>query len=553
MHDVLVVGGGIAGLRAALAASSGGASVAVVSRAHPTRSYSVAIQDGLNAALLPGDTWEAHAADTSAWGDGLCVPEVVDAVCQGAPDLVRELDQLGVPFNRNGSELACLQLRGARTARAAFVEDMSGLVLTQTLYEQTVRAGITFYEEWTATSLAVQDGTCTGVAALELATGVLQMLSGKAVVLATGGPRRLYEPSTASLHCTGDGIALAYRAGAPLVDMEFVQYHPAVLKGFRMAITEICWAYGAALRTAGGTVVEGHDSGPSPFLRAVQQAADADGGHVELTGAWDAGQTKDFLFNTWYRVKQLTGLDMAKEALPVRPAMHRLLGGIAVDARGATAIRGLYAAGECAGTGLHGAAGLDGNFLLGAVSSGKAAGLAAADHAQTSTAPAAADEPLDRDRALVSGALKRQGGEPLAAMRRELAELMHLKAGMVREAAGLQEAARRIAEMRETYGSLGAGSEGRDYNFGLVQYLDTGCLLDVAEAIVASAQARQESRGVHFRSDYPARDDARWSGHQLVTAAETGPVLRKGAAPSTSSGQALDPLASAGRDIDERS
>ena len=531
MHDVLVVGGGIAGLRAALAASSRGAEVAIASRSHPTRSYSVAIQDGLNAALLPGDGWEAHAADTSAWGDGLCVPEVVDAVCEAAPELVKELDQLGVPFNRgggrNGTELACLKLRGASSARAAYVDDMAGLVLTQTLYEQAVRAGITFYEEWTATSLAVGDGACTGVVALEQATGELQLLGAKAVVLATGGPRRLYEPSTASLHCTGDGIAMAYRAGAPLVDMEFVQYHPAVLEGHRMAITEIAWAHGAALATAGGTGVGEDDPGPGAFLRAIQQAAGANGGHVELSGTWDADQAKGLFYNTSYRVKQLTGLDMAKEALPVRPAMHRLLGGVAVDRQGATGIRGLYAAGECAGTGFHGAAGLDGNFLLSAVASGKAAGLAAADHASSAKEPEAADGGLERDRALVSAALGRVGGEPLAAMRRELGGLMHDKAGMVRDASGLQEAAQRIAEMKETYASMGAGSEGRDYNFGLAQYLDLRSLLDVAEAVVASAYAREESRGVHFRSDHAARDDARWSVHQLVTASEAGPVLRE--------------------------
>lgn len=535
MHDVLVVGGGIAGLRAALAASSRGAEVAIASRSHPTRSYSVAIQDGLNAALLPGDAWEAHAADTSAWGDGLCVPEVVDAVCEAAPEIVRELDQLGVPFNRsggrgggrNGTALACLKLRGARTARAAYVDDMAGLVLTQTLYEQAVRAGITFYEEWTATSLAVGDGACTGVVALEQAAGELQLLGAKAVVLATGGPRRLYEPSTASLHCTGDGIAMAYRAGAPLVDMEFVQYHPAVLKGHRMAITEIAWAHGAALATAGGTGVGEDDPGPGAFLRAIQQAARANGGHVELSGTWDADQAKGLFYNTSYRVKQLTGLDMAKEPLPVRPAMHRLLGGIAVDAGGATSIQGLYAAGECAGTGFHGAAGLDGNFLLSAVSSGKAAGLAAADHASSTKEPDAADGALDRDRTRVAEALGRPGGEPLAAMRRELGGLMHDKVGMVREAGGLQEAAQRIAEMKETHGSLGAGSSSPDYNFGLAHYLDLGSLLDVAEAVVASAHAREESRGVHFRSDYAARDDAHWSVHQLVTASEAGPVLRE--------------------------
>ena len=526
MHDVLVVGGGVAGLRVALAARSRGASVAIASKAHPTRSYSVAVQDGINAALGPGDGWEAHAADTGAWGDGLCVSEVVDATCRRAPGLVAELDTLGVPFNRNGTELACLKLRGAGSARTAFVDDMSGLVLTQTLYEQAVRAGVTFYQEWTATSLAVQEGTCTGVAALELATGALEVLGAKAVVLATGGPRRLYEPSTASLHCTGDGIALAYRAGASLADMEFVQYHPAVLKGHRLAMPEPCWAFGAALRTAAGAGVGSEGSGAGPFLRAVQQAADADDGRVELTGAWDADQAQTFFFNTSYRVKQLTGLDMSKDAIPVRPAMYRLLGGIAVDGKGATSVRGLYAAGECAATGFHGAAGLDGNFLLAAVASGEAAGTAAADYAGSITANGAADETLGRDRALVSGALERQGGQPLAVMRRELAELMHRKVGLVREAEGLQEAAQRIAEMKEAYRSMGAGSSGSDYNFGLAQYLDMGCLLDVAQIVVASALARQESRGVHFRSDYPSRDDG-WGVHLLATAAETGPELHK--------------------------
>ena len=417
---------------------------------------------------------------------------------------MRELDQLGVPFNRdtrhgrNGTELACLQLRGAGTARAAFVDDMAGLVLTSTLYEQAVRAGVTFYEEWTVTSLAVADGACTGVVALEQATGQLQVLSAKAVILATGGPRRLYEPSTASLHCTGDGIAMAYRAGAPLVDMEFVQYHPAVLDGQRMAITEIAWAHGATLQPAVGTAVGTDDPGPGAFLRAVQEAAAANGGHVELSGTWDADQTKALFFNTAYRVKQLTGLDMAKEALPVRPAMHRLLGGVAVDLQGATSVQGLYAAGECAGTGLHGAAGLDGNFLLSAVASGKAAGLAAAEHAQASrpaTTTAAADGALDRDRAFVSDALKRPGGEPLAAMRRELAGLMHDKAGMVRDAGGLQEAARRIAEMKETYKSLGAGSNGPDYNFGLAQYLEATTLRGTTPVGAAISWSQPRTRG----------------------------------------------------------
>jgi succinate dehydrogenase / fumarate reductase flavoprotein subunit len=529
MHDVLVVGGGIAGLRAALAAGSGGASVAIASRAHPTRSYSVVVQDGFNAALAGGDTWEAHAADTNAWGDGLCVPEVVESVCREARGLVMELDGLGVPFNRDGSEVTGLQLRGASAARTAFVDDMAGLATTHTLYEQCLRASVTFYEEWTVTSLVVADGACSGAVALEQATGKLEVLQAKAVVLATGGPRRLYEPSTASLHCTGDGMALAYRAGAPLVDMEFVEYHPAVLKNQRLAMPELCWAYGGELRTAAGAVLHATDGGAGEFLRAVQRAADEDG-HVELGGPWAESRSQDLLFNTQHRVKQLTGLDIAKDAVAVRPAMHRVLGGIAVDAGGATSIGGLYAAGECAGTGLHGAAGLPGNFLLAAVSSGKSAGQAAAQYARSAAAPGPGGEALERDRGLVSGALQREGAKPLAEMRSELAGLMHRNVGMVRDNAGLQQTARRIEQMRESYSSLGAGSTGSEYNFGLGQYLETGSLLDVAGAIVASALAREESRGVHYRSDHPARDDANWGKHLLATAGDAGPAVGDGAA-----------------------
>ena len=528
MYDVLVIGGGIAGLRAAVAARSHGASVAVVSKAHPTRSHSVTIQDGISSALQPDDSWETHAADTTTAGEGLCNPEVVNAVCREAPDLVRELDRMGVPFNRNGTDLECVQLRGSSHSRTAFVDDMSGLVINQTLYEQALRAQIPFYDEWTVTSLVMQDGACRGVIALELSSGKLELLSSKAVVLATGGPRRLYEPSTSSLLCSGDGMAMAYRAGAPLVDMEFVQYHPAVLKDFRLAVTELAWAHGAALRTANGAAIPMENTGAAVLARTVQEAADADGGSVALHTQWTEEQSQGRFFNTWYRVKQLAGIDLTQEAMPVRPAMHRVLGGIATDSQGATEISGLYAAGECAGSGLHGSAGQDGNFLLAAVALGKAAGQAAAEYARSASTAEPSDEALRQQHAVVTGALGRNGKLSLADMRQELAGLMHSHVGMVREESGLQQALKRIGEMKETYPSLGAGAEEREYNFGLVQYLELGFLLDIAEVIAAGALTRQESRGVHFRSDHPTRDDDSWRKHLLVTAGDSGPTINEG-------------------------
>ncbi len=519
MYDVLVIGGGIAGLRAALAARSLGATVAVVSKAHPTRSHSVTLQDGFNAALSGDDSWEAHASDTTAWGDGLNAPDVVNGVCRDAPELVWELDRMGVPFNRadgradgrvdgraegraDGAELARLKLRGASQARAAFVDDMSGLTITHTLYEQAIRAQAEFYAEWIALSLIVERDACRGVVALNLATGKLETLASKAVVLATGAPRRLYEPSTASLLCTGDGTAMAYRAGVPLVDMEFVQYHPAVLKGSRLAVSELVWAYDASLEEKDGAAA--------------------------LRVSWAPGVAEERFFNTRYRLKELAGVDIAAEPIPVRPAMHRLLGGVAVDARGATEMAGLYAAGGCAGTGFHGAAGLDGNFLLASVSSGKQAGLAAGEHAGSAPDSEPSSDALKLEQAVIEDVLQRDaGGGSVAAMREELAGLMHRHAGQSRDEGDLKKALQRTGEMRSERLSLGLNARGNDYNFALVQYLDLGSLLDVAQAIVASALARPESRGVHVRTDHPARDDDGWRKHLRVSASDTGPQVQE--------------------------
>ena len=509
MYDVLIVGGGIAGLRSALAARSLGATVAVVSKAHPTRSHSVTLQDGFNAALSGDDSWEAHASDTTAWGDGLNAPDIVNGVCQEASELVWELDRMGVPFNRaDGAELACLKLRGASRARAAFVDDMSGLAITHTLYEQALRAQVEFYDEWIATSLIVERDACRGVVALSLATGKLETLASKAVVLATGAPRRLYEPSTASLLCTGDGMAMAYRAGVPLVDMEFVQYHPAVLKDSRLAVSELAWAYDAKLEEKDGADM--------------------------LHASWAPEVVVERFFNTSYRVKELAGIDIAKDSIPVRPAMHRLLGGVAVDARGATEMAGLYAAGECAGTGFHGAAGLDGNFLLAAVSSGKRAGVAAGEHAGSAPAVEPSNDALELERAALANVLQRDdGGGSVAALREELAALMHRNAGQSRDEGGLGEALQRIGEMRSERPSLGLNTRGDGYNFALVQYLELGALLDVAQVIVTSALARPESRGVHVRTDHPSRDDDGWRKHLRVSVGDTGPKVQE-SSPATS-------------------
>lgn len=492
MHDVLVVGGGIAGLRAAVAAKSAGASVALITQSHPTRSYSVTVQDGINAPDS-AEGRDSHIQDTLAAGAGLNIPTVVTSICREAQGLVEELDRMGAPFNRVGSVIDRAGVPGASHSRTAYVNDITGLAITQTLYEQAIGTGIDIREEWIAHSLIMDGGECVGVVALELATGTVEAFDAKAVVLATGGPRRAFEPSTASLHCSGAGIALAYRAGAALVDMEFVQYYPAVLSGSRLALSPLLLGAGAAL----------------------------EGGNVRLNGALDSAQVEARFPDTLHRVDALSGVDLRKDPAPVHSAMSRLLGGIDVTAQGESSVPGLFAAGECAGVGFHGARGLDGNFLLVSVASGKNAGLAAAAHTRHVGESRVGEEAANAARAELDAALSREGGAPVAALRTELAALMHEKVGESRDAAGLEEAVQRIRAMHGEHAGLGAGSGAQDFNFGLVQYLEAGGLLDVAEAIAASALQRTESRGVHRRTDHPGADTAQ-SARQQVTKGEDG-------------------------------
>ncbi len=518
MDDVIVVGAGIAGMRAALAARQHGASVRVITRTNPTRSYSITIQDGINAAIGAGDSPEQHAADTLAAGTALVSKTAVEAMCREAPATVRELDSLGMPFNRgDDSEPALAQLRGSSRARALFADDMTGHVLTQVLYEQLLKSGIPTLEEWAVVGLVVDGSSCRGVVTMELSSGRLELLPSKAVILATGGPRRLYDPSTASLLCSGDGLAMAYRAGASLVDMEMVQYHPYVVAGTRLALSELLAISPDQVR--GGSPLEDGAASPAAAARALGDET----GTIDLTE--DQRIKRPLFFNTRHRISGLAAIDVTKAPVPVRPAMHRLLGGIAVDEGGATAVQGLYATGECAGTGIHGACGLDGNFLLASLVTAKAAGAAAATLSRSTTGAEPSTAALEDVRRSFAAAAERPGNGAVASLRQELAGVMHREVGLVRHAAGLQHAREQVQAIAERYTATGAGSMPGGYNQGMLTYLELGYLLDLAQAIIASAEARQESRGVHFRSDYPAQDDASWTKRLVVSRASKGPAI----------------------------
>jgi succinate dehydrogenase / fumarate reductase, flavoprotein subunit len=493
-ESVVVVGGGIAGLRAALAAADRGASVVLLTRTHPTRSYSTTVQDGINAALGQGDSPEQHAVETVEHGLDLADVELARAICRDAPGIVQELDAMGVPFNRDGEALARVQLSGSSRPRTVFADDSTGHIVTHVLYEQALKAGFPILDEWALVDLIVEDSRCTGVVALEIPSGRLETFPAKAVILATGGVRRLYEPSTAALTCNGDGTALAYRRGAALVDMEMVQYHPFVVQDTRLALSEI-------LGLEPSKVVDGA---------------------VDLTAHPDIGA--DRFFATRHRLSGLLGLDPRTTPVPVRPAMHRILGGIAVDGDGATGLSGLYAAGECAGSTFHGASGMAGNFLLESLALARSAGAAAAESTGAGAAPSGAH--AEQVRQQFDALLARPQDSSAAGLRRELAELMHEKVGQTRDATGLQAAAARVDEIAGRHEGAGLTSQQRAYNFGLLQHLELGSLLDIARAIIASATAREETRGVHVRADFPARNDNDWARHVLVSWAPEGPAVQ---------------------------
>jgi len=533
-HSVLIVGGGISGMRAALAASESGGEVGLISKVHPLRTQAGTSQGGINAAVRDGDSAELHAADTVKGGDYLSDQVAVELLTAAAPRAVITLDHWGVPFNRaaNG-RLDVRGLCGATQPRACFVDDMTGHAVLQVLHEQLLKASIRTYEEWVVTQLLLDDGACVGVVALELASGKLEAFEANAVVLATGGSARVYEPTAAAYGVTGDGLALAYRAGVPLMDMEMVQFHPLGIKGSGMILTETLLGLGGYLLNAGGerfvskhAPTSGERAPRDVVARAVEEEiVSGRAGFVALdVRHLDADQLKGQLPFTSNIIKTQAGVDPAKETIPVRPVAHRTMGGIQVSPDGATTVTGLFATGGCAGTAVHGANGLGGNWLLEALVFGERAGRAAAHHPSRSAKGVEAK--LEDERNRIAGIVAKPAGpERAAAVRAELGRVMRRYVGVLRDGAGLAEAPGKVRQLSARYRQVGITNKGSRYNYELAAFLELESLLTVGEVIATAAGFREESRGAHYRQDRPARDDARWLAHTLASFRGDGPAM----------------------------
>jgi succinate dehydrogenase / fumarate reductase flavoprotein subunit len=529
-HDVLVLGAGLAGMRAALEAARNGADVAIVTKVHPIRSHSSAAQGGINAAISETDSWESHAFDTVKGSDYLADQDAVEVMCQEAPGDIIEFEHMGVIFYRGpDGRLGTRAFGGASQARTYFVGDITGQALLVTLYDQILKAGVKVYEEWFATSLYMEGGACRGVVALEMITGELHLLRSNAVVVASGGLGRLYEPSTNALICTGDGYSLAYRAGAPLMDMEMVQYHPTTLAGSGFLMTEAARGEGAYLLNSEGDRFMKRYAPNKMELAARDVTSRAEATEIAEGRGINGNVLLDLrhlgpevILKKLPQIHEMAldylGIDMIKEPVPVRPGMHYQMGGIRTDVHGATAVPGLYAAGEVACVSVHGGNRLGANSLLDTIVFGRRSGKASAAYAKANPAPAGGEDLLRAEQARLQELLARPyTGDTPAGLRLELATMMDKKVGLYRTDAGLHEALDDLQGFRKRYETIAVGDKGRVFNQALTFALELGYLLDCGETIVRSAIERKESRGAHTHVEHPERNDVDWLKHTVLT------------------------------------
>ena len=536
-HDVLIIGAGLAGMRAALAAHQGGANTGIISKVYPVRSHSNAAQGGINAALVnQGDSWEEHAFDTVKGSDYLGDQDAIELMCRIAGEELISLEHMGVIFNRDDEgRLGTRAFGGQQRARTFFVADFTGQAMLHVLYEQLVKSGMTSYEEWFVTSLIVEDGECCGVVAMEMRTGRLYVIRAKTVIMATGGLGRAFEPSTNAMIVTGDGMALAYQAGAPLMDMEMVQFHPTTLKGSGVLITEGARGEGAYLLNKNGERFM-QKYAPSMMELASRDVVSrsefveiAEGNGVDGCVYLDCRHMGETLikekFSQIYDIGlDLVGIDITKEPIPVQPGMHYQMGGIKTDIDGLANIPGLYAAGECACVSVHGGNRLGANSLLDTVVFGHRAGDHAAEAARGMEFKSFDIEGwVEKEERRLQALLARESnGDRVAKIRWDMGSTMTQYLGVYRDQAGMTEASNTIIKLKERYAKVSVEDKGSVFNTDLVFALELGMMLECAETIVASGLERKESRGAHSRLDLTERDDENWLKHILVTRKDDG-------------------------------
>jgi len=547
-YDALVVGGGLAGLRAAIEIKKAGRKVAILSKVHPLRSHSTAAQGGINAALanIPvpvKDSWERHAFDTVKGSDYLADQDVVEVMCQEAVDRVIEMEHWGTLFSRTKEgKIAQRPFGGAGFPRTCYAADRTGHNLLHTLYEQVTGLEIPVHEEWYALTLVVSEGRCLGVLALHFFEGKIIPIHAREVLLATGGYGRIYLRSTNAVINTGSGSFLAYEAGVPLEDMEFVQFHPTSLYGTNILITEAARGEGGYLLNARGErLMERYapkhmELAPRDIVaRAIQTEINEGRGfqgeyvHLDFRHL-GRGKILDLLPGIRQIAIDFAAVDPIFEPVPIQPAQHYSMGGIETNVDGETALPGLFAAGECACVSVHGANRLGGNSLLETLVFGMRAGRKAAlsmDSAKSLPDPDLFEKEGSRLQARFEEIFRREKQEPCFRLRDEMKSLMTSHVGIFRNESDLSFARQKIRKLKDRLRSVGVSQQNLAFNYQLIQYLELEGMLHLAETVIEGALARRESRGSHYRVDYPNRDDNHWLHHTLAFKTPDGPRLER--------------------------
>jgi succinate dehydrogenase / fumarate reductase flavoprotein subunit len=527
---VLIIGAGLAGQRAALAAAETGATVAIVSKVHPVRSHSVAAAGGINAALNPEDSWESHAFDTVKGSDYLGDQDAIEIMTREAPDEILWLEHAGVTFHRNeNGHLGTRAFGGASAARTYYVADITGHAILHVLYEQLMKHHETVdrYEEWFTVGLLQDDeGRCTGAVCRDLRDGHLELFNAKGTILASGGAGQVYKPTTNGLIVTGDGIAQAYRIGAKLMDMEMIQYHPTTLAGNGLLITEGARGEGAQLFNAEGErFMEKYAPNKLELAsrdvvsRAEQTEINEGRGFPDGTVALDITKvprkrTLEALREIVNIGRDFAGVDITREPIHIRPGMHYIMGGVKTDSDGQTTIPGLYAAGEVACVSVHGGNRLGANSLLDTLVFGRRSGEHAARKAKEMAVPSASNSWLSDAEADIAAILDRPpGGRRIGAIKNELGETMNEYVAVFRDAEGLAKALEIVQRLKEEAAQAPIDDRGTIFNQDVIAHIELGYMLDVAETVVIASQERKESRGAQYRLDFPERDDEHWLKH----------------------------------------
>jgi succinate dehydrogenase / fumarate reductase, flavoprotein subunit len=531
-HDLVIVGAGLAGMRAALEGVKAGINVAVVSKIHPLRSHSCAAQGGINAAIDPQDSRESHAYDTVKGADYIGDEDAIDIMCQEAPECILEMDAWGTPFSRlEGGLIAQRPFGGASFDRTCYAADRTGMVLLHTLWEQLIKAGVQVYEECSALKLSKgADGQVAGLVLYDIKTGDIYPVGAKAVLMATGGYGRVFISNTNATTNTGDGMALALRAGAPLADMEFVQFHPTGLLTSGVLVTEGARGEGGILINAEGERFMGKYAPNRKELASRDVVSRAEQTEIIEGRGKNGGIFIDLrhlgaakILERLPQIRQLAidleGVDPIHAPVPVRPTMHYSMGGIRTDKYGETPLPGLFAAGEVACISVHGANRLGGNSLLDTIVFGKVTGKKACDFVKGINAVpdfpmADVDECKD---SLETLKVRAHTGVTATSLHTEVASSINLNCGVFRKPKGLAKILGEIAGWRTEYEKVSVADKSDVFNIDLLRAWELENQIDLAECIVRGAEARTESRGAHSRTDYTERDDKNWRKHTLTT------------------------------------